>query len=436
MTHPKLLSIPNITQLLRNGDTDSVAYLSELEVIHKTKEPEIRAFIAEDLRFTRLLNAVKSLQDRYPKSGERPRLFCFPIGVKDIFHVDGFLTRAGSQLPADRLTDSEAKCVSKLKDLGVLIVGKTVTTEFAYFVPGPTRNPHNLQHTPGGSSSGSAAAVSAGLVSFAFGSQTIGSIIRPASYCGVFGFKPTYNRISKDGVIPLSPSVDTIGYFTPDASSAQYMAEVLCSGWRSTQPEKSKPVLGIPQGPYLQQATTEMLDHFHRVYFRLMKIGYQVKEVPAMRDFTEIYDRHNLIVAAEAAVVHKSWFEEFHNLYHPKTRELITRGQNIKHKEYRQALLGCEKLREELLKQMERLEIDLWLSPPARDAAPYGLESTGDPIMNLPWTHCGFPTVNIPAGVNDKGLPMGLQVTAAWHQDESLLSWSIDIEKSLKQSLE
>jgi Asp-tRNA(Asn)/Glu-tRNA(Gln) amidotransferase A subunit family amidase len=212
------------------------------------------------------------------------------------------------------------------------------------------------------------------------------------------------------------------------------MAEVLCSGWRSTQPVKSKPVLGIPHGPYLEQATTEMLIHFQQVCEILKLMGYQVKKVTAMQDFNEIYDRHNLIVAAEAAAVHNSWFDEFQKLYHPKTRELITRGQNIKEKEYHLALTGCEKLRGELLEQMEREEIDLWLSPPARDAAPYGIESTGDPVMNLPWTHCGFPTVNIPARVNEKGLPMGLQVSAAWNQDESLLDWSLDIEKSLKQN--
>ncbi len=142
----------------------------------------------------------------------RPPLFGIPIGIKDIFHVNGFSTHAGSRLPPKQLMGEEAKCVSDLKKAGALILGKTVTTEFAYFEPGPTMNPHNPNHTPGGSSSGSAAAVAAGLCPLALGSQTIGSIIRPASFCGVVGYKPSYDRISRDGVIPVSPSLDHIGF--------------------------------------------------------------------------------------------------------------------------------------------------------------------------------------------------------------------------------
>jgi Asp-tRNA(Asn)/Glu-tRNA(Gln) amidotransferase A subunit family amidase len=398
------------------------------------KEPGVKAFLPEKKRFDRLKQEINALHEKFPDPDLRLELFCLPIGVKDIFHVDGFNTYAGTKIPPGRFTGAEASSVSILKNLGALILGKTVTTEFAYFAPGPTRNPHNPDHTPGGSSSGSAAAVAAGIVPFAFGTQTIGSIIRPASYCGVVGFKPTYNRIPKDGVIPLSPSVDTIGFFTSDTTNARFMAGFLCTGWQSRKKLKTRPVLGVPDGPYIQEAESEMLEHFERVCARLKETGYPIKIINAMSDFKDIYHRHNVIVASEAAQIHQTWFIEFGDKYHPKSIELIERGQGIGQDNYREALHGRDKLRAELTVLMESEGIDLWLSPPAKGPAPFGLESTGDPVMNLPWTHCGFPSLNIPAGLNKHNLPMGLQVSAGWYQDEALLHWGEEIEKSLHGS--
>jgi len=426
-----LKSILQVTQSLRNNEIDPIDYINELEDIYNQLEPEIRAFVPENRRFDRLRGEAEALKAKYPNTHKRPLLFCFPIGVKDIFHVDGFPTQAGSQLPSDRLVGKEAKSVAILKGLGALILGKTITTEFAYFAPGLTRNPHNLNHTPGGSSSGSAAAVASGLALFAFGTQTIGSVIRPASYCGVVGYKPTYERISKDGVLPLSPSVDTVGYFTTNVISARFMAQFLCTGWQSSQQMDRKPVFGIPYGPYLNEATTEMLDHFERTCSLINKAGYQIKEVKMMLDFAEIKHRHNLIVAVEAAQIHKNLYAEFSSLYHPKTIELIKRGKEVNFNDYQNALNGCVKFREELTTIMKIEGIDLWLSPPAKDSAPHGLESTGDPVMNLPWTHCGFPVINIPSGLNVNNLPIGLQVSAVWNRDESLLYWGIEIERLL-----
>ena len=151
-----------------------------------------------------------------------------PVGVKDIFHAAGFETRAGSQLPPELLTGPEADAVGRLRAAGCLILGKTVTTEFAYYEPEPTRNPHNLAHTPGGSSSGSAAAVAAGLAPLALGTQTIGSVIRPAAFCGIVGFKPSYGRISPEGLIFFSPSLDHVGLFTQDVAGMSLAAAVLC----------------------------------------------------------------------------------------------------------------------------------------------------------------------------------------------------------------
>jgi len=228
----------------------------------------VRAFLPEEGRFERLRREEEALQVRWPNrtdpsdpsdpsdSKHRPPLFGVPVGVKDIFHVEGFPTGGGSRLPPEALRGPEAACVKTLKEAGALILGKTVSTEFAYFAPGPTRNPWNPEHTPGGSSSGSAAAVGAGLCSLALGTQTIGSILRPAAFCGVVGFKPSYERISRDGVIPLAPSLDHVGFFTPDVAGAERAAAVLCRDWRPAKPGR-KPRLGVPEGPYLERASGE-----------------------------------------------------------------------------------------------------------------------------------------------------------------------------------
>jgi Asp-tRNA(Asn)/Glu-tRNA(Gln) amidotransferase A subunit family amidase len=190
--------------------------LNHLEDRFNQIEPHIMAFIPEVGRFKRLHQDLAYLVKKYPDPQSRPDLFGIPVAIKDLYHVSGFLTRAGSRLPPEILTAEEGEVIKKLKLSGALILGKTVSTEFAYFAPGPTRNPHNINHTPGGSSSGSAAAVAAGLTPLAFGTQTIGSIIRPAAYCGVVGFKPSQGRIPTDGIVPLSPSVDHVGFFTSD----------------------------------------------------------------------------------------------------------------------------------------------------------------------------------------------------------------------------
>src|SRR5215213_7607826 len=212
---------------LRSGQLLLPDFLAQVEARFTQQEPSILAFLPEEERFTRLYDEAEALVLSYPDLIKRPLLFGALVGVKDIFHVDGFTTQAGSRLPADALEGKEAQSVSRLMNAGALIFGKTVTTEFAYFSPGPTRNPHHLEHTPGGSSSGSAAAVAAGFCHLALGTQTIGSIIRPASFCGVVGLKPTYERISREGVIPLSPSLDHVGFFASDAETAINAARAL-----------------------------------------------------------------------------------------------------------------------------------------------------------------------------------------------------------------
>jgi Asp-tRNA(Asn)/Glu-tRNA(Gln) amidotransferase A subunit family amidase len=424
--HP--ITIQTNLKQAKAGKRFMAEYLTNLETAFDRIEPKIHAFISEPERFQRLHKEI----DIQKPEGNQP-LRGLLVAVKDIFQVDGFATQAGSQLPSVLLAGPEADCITALRKLGALILGKTVTTEFAYFAPGATRNPHNPYHTPGGSSSGSAAAVAAGLAPLAFGTQTIGSIIRPASYCGVIGFKPSYGRISTQGVIPLAPSVDTVGYFTADLAGTSTIAPFLLSGWKDVPANIKQPVLGIPSGPYLEMADPEMIAHYRETCVNLQHAGYQVLEIPLMPDFETIACYHNQIVAYEAAKIHRSWFQEFSGRYHIKTAELIKRGQTIPVKDYQRALDSISILRHTLSKRMKSEGIDLWLSPSAQGSAPKGLESTGSPILNLPWTHCGYPTINLPSGFDKTGLPFGLQVTAGWNRDEALLKWCSKLQVSIHQ---
>lgn len=402
-----------------------------LEERFAEREPEVRAVLPEEGRFERLRREFTALEARWPDPEKRPPLFGVLAGVKDIFHVEGFETRAGSRLPPEVLGGPEAPSVTALKEAGALVLGKTVSTEFAYFAPGPTTNPHNPEHTPGGSSSGSAAAVAAGLCPLALGTQTIGSILRPAAFCGVVGFKPTHGRISTDGVIPLAPTYDHVGFFTRNVYDARIVSTLLLDEppWSLSN---RKPTLGVPEGPYLSRVSAEGMAHFESVCERLAAAGYAVKTVPCFDDFDEITERHRRVVAAEAARVHESWFARFEDLYDPRTAELIRKGREITDAELGEDRKGSETLLPALTRLMDRYKFDLWISPPALGPAPRGLDSTGDPVMNLPWTQAGLPALCIPAGKTADGLPMGLQIVGGIGEDEDVLQWGIDLESALR----
>ena len=426
-------SLPDLAAALRSGALTLEAYLAALEARFAEREAAVLAFMPEPGRWERLRVEAAALLARYPDPEARPPLFGVAVGVKDIFHVDGLPTTAGSRLPPEVLRGPQAESVARLRAAGGLILGKTVSTEFAYFGPGPTRNPHNPAHTPGGSSSGSAAAVAAGLAPLTVGTQTIGSIIRPASFCGVVGFKPSYERVSRAGVIPVSDSLDHVGPFAGDVAGVALAASLLIPDWRPAEAARRRPALGLPEGPYLGQATAAMLAHFRAACARLVERGYVIRPVPSLPEFEALRERHNLLMAAEAAQVHADWFPRFRDLYHPKTVELIERGQAADPAEVSRARAGRAQLRAELTALMDAHGLDLWLSPAAPGPAPAGLESTGNPVMNLPWTYAGLPALNLPAGRLD-GLPVGLQVVGRWQADEALLAWAPDLETSLREA--
>lgn len=416
-----------LTRSFREGEITVEEYLTQVESYFSAREPSVLAFIPEENRFERLRKEAAALVERFPGPKNRPPLFGKLVGVKDIFHANGFVTQAGSHLPADELQGSEAESVTRLKNAGALILGKTVTTEFAYFTPGPTRNPHNPEHTPGGSSSGSAAAVGAGLCTLALGTQTIGSLIRPAAFCGAVTLKPTYERISRAGVIPLSPTFDHIGFFVPDIHSAHDATRVLYKDWQDVVTPK-KPTLGIPDGPYLACASDYALNCFNAICDSLSDAGYELRHIPVMDDYQQIRTHHDIIMSFDAAQVHKEWFAKHETYYSAKFSDLIHRGQSVSKTQLQDALQAREQFRNQMTQVMNDNSIDLWICPPTVGPAPEGLESTGDPVMCLPWTQLGLPAVNLPAEKNEEGLPMGLQVVGNWYMDEALLYWCSHLE--------
>ena len=412
-----------------NPDLTAPGALDGFRARFEDAERRVAAFVEEAGRWQRVEREVAALG----AAAERGVLHGVPLGVKDIFHVDGLPTRAGSLLPPQALAGAEASSVTRLRRAGAVVVGKTATTEFAYFQPAATRNPHDPERTPGGSSSGSAVAVASGQATLALGTQTIGSVGRPAAFCGVVGFKPSYDRVAKDGVVPLSPSLDHVGLFAPDVAWARRAAAILCGGWRQPPepPEEAVwPVLAVPDGPYLDSCQPAGRAHFEASCRRLAAAGVSIVRQPVMADFADICARHRRIVAAEAAAVHADWFGRFGDRYRPKTAELIDTGRGIDAAVLAADLAGRAALREELEAGRRAAGADLWLSPPAVGPAPRGLGSTGDPVMNLPWTHAGLPAVVLPAGRPD-GLPMGLQLAGGRWGDEALLAAAAAVERAL-----
>lgn len=425
-------SLPDLVEALQTSSTTVAEHLEAILDRVDALEPEILSLLPEEGRAERLRAVAEALQRRLAGS-DSPALLGAVVGIKDIFHVDGFPTRAGSTLPPEALGGRQASVVSGLVEKGTVVLGKTVSTEFAYFAPGPTRNPRNPAHTPGGSSSGSAAAVAAGLCDFALGSQTIGSVIRPASFCGIVGFKPTFGRVPIDGVIPLAPSLDHVGWFTPDLASARLVATHLVESWRDVAPaEPSR--LAIPAGPYMSRAGDTARHHVDLAIAAFSTAGLRIQTVAVMTDFDDIQARHQLILSAEAALVHQEWFKRYGERYHERTARLIEDGQKVEESDLVEARRGQGRLRDQLQAAMDRAKVDLWVAPSTIGPAPRGLGNTGDPVMNLPWTQAGMPALTLPIGVDADGLPLGLQVVGRAGDDERLLAWAAGLEALLHQT--
>jgi Asp-tRNA(Asn)/Glu-tRNA(Gln) amidotransferase A subunit family amidase len=427
---------------LQQGQHSLSIYLEQMCRRIDQIDPNIHAFLSESNRLGRLRSESGILRERFPERLDLPVLFGALVGVKDIFHVDGFVTHAGSELPPEEIAGPEATVVEILREAGALIAGKTVTTEFAFIEPGPTRNPHNPAHTPGGSSSGSAAAVAAGMCNLALGTQTIGSVIRPAAYCGIVGFKPSYDRISTQGLLYFSRSVDHVGLFTQDVAGMALAASTLCKGWRPALADADDaivnglPVLGVPDGPYLAQTDPAALAVFEEILLMLQVAGCTVKRVAAFDNIHELNAAHRRLIFGEFAREHTELFAKHEALYRRRTAEAIRTGQTVSDEELKTLRQGPQTLRTQLEEQMAAEEIDLWICPAATGPAPVGLNSTGDSNMNLPWTHAGMPAITLPAGRAQNGMPLGMQLIAPFEADEQLMAWAVQVMERVPEPVD
>lgn len=416
---------------LRSGDRSLSDTIEEALQRIDEVNPLVRAMLPDIRMRERLASEARSIAERWPSPESRPPLYGALVAVKDIFNVDRMPTRAGSAVPPESFSGREADVVSRLREAGALVLGKAVTTEFAYFASGATANPHNRAHTPGGSSSGSAAAIAAGIAPLALGSQTVGSVIRPASFCGVVGFKPSYDRIPTGGTLYYSPSVDTIGYFASSVEDVALVAPSLLLGWREGEDaEVAPPRIGLPTGAFLDLAGPEMRGALDAAAERLRESGIGVERVMTMHDISEIATRHRNMTTYEFAEVHRERFAKYGAMFRPESAQLYETGLAISSADAEAGRASRIALRQRLHERMDRAGIDAWLAPSAVGAAPNSLRTTGDPAMNLPWTHAGMPVISLPFG-DVEGLPLGLSLVGRFGHDESLLGQAAMVEAAL-----
>ena len=379
-------------------------------------DDQVRAWVCLDREAA--LSTAREREAEARAGRMRGPLHGVPVGVKDIFDVAGLVTTAGAASFAHRLATEDAVAVALLRRAGAIILGKTVTTEFAYLDPAETRNPWNLLHTPGGSSSGSAAAVAAGMVPVAIGSQTIGSTIRPAGYCGIVGFKPAFGTIDREGMVPLAPSLDHVGIFARSVADAASVGEVLTGRSLTGGPLPAGPSepsqrpfrLAVPR-PLLATAGPEVAGHLAAVAATLGRAGAVVEDVDLPASHEGSYDAGIVVLRAEAAAVHADSFGAHRELYRPKIRALIEAGQQVTPAEDASARQHLRRYREEMAGLLG--QVDALLSPVADTPAPEGLASTGNPALCAPATFTGFPAIALPSGLAGNGLPLAIQLVSA-----------------------
>ncbi len=343
-----------------------------------------------------------------------------PFGVKDIFETFSLPTAYGSNAEAPRRSSLDAALVSRFRKLGAVLLGKTHTAAYAYFDAPPTRNPRDPRRTPGGSSSGSAAAVADGMVPFALGTQTQGSILRPASYCGVTGFKPTFGLLPLNGAMAFAPTLDTAGLFTE--TPADMNALWACLFDASAIPAKRLGVL--PRNPVVKDgmcaAMAETIEKLHGE-------GFEVEEIELPEDWAALGAAVKVVNDYEGARTHRSLFEKLGGTIGAKLTELVKRGLSIDDGRYMESRALMVQMREII--EAVYGEFPALLSPAAADAAPIGFANTGDPALNAPWTALRGPAIALPMRV--AGPPLGLQLTAASGDDASLLATAEAIYKAI-----
>lgn len=404
--------------------TSEILTQSYLEVIAR-RDPSVRAWKWFDsnraLRMARAAdrNRAESMQkgSEDPRTAlplsERGDLLGVPIGIKDIIDVAGLPTTMGSPIYEHHVPRRSAALVTELLKSGAFAMGKCVTTEFAFMVPNVTRNPWNIAHTPGGSSSGSAAAVASGMVPGAIGTQTNGSVIRPAAYCGVVGYKPAHGRISTEGVLPFSASFDTPGVFARSVSDAALLASWLTRSEgvisHSIAVAKTPPRLLAVRTHVWDKAEPSQRRQFESDIARLRGAGAVIEEKELPDDFRDSHRVHRLIMLYEAARAARGIRRHFRSQLSEFLNRALDEGEATAESAYAEALAKCEGLRRGF-EAFFSAEFDGVITPPASGEAPRGLETTGDPAFCTMWTLLAVPAVSIPTGIGPQGLPLGLQI--------------------------
>jgi Asp-tRNA(Asn)/Glu-tRNA(Gln) amidotransferase A subunit family amidase len=363
------------------------------------------------------------------------------VGIKDVFDTEDMPTEHGTVLYAGRQPETDATAVSLLRQAGAVILGKTVTTELAVFSPGKTRNPHDLERTPGGSSSGSAAAVAAGMVPLAIGTQTNGSVIRPASYCGVYGYKPTFGSISRYGVLLQSRPLDHVGVFARTIEDVALIAEQMMvfddrdpdSRMRARPPLIKTVAQDPPVRPQLAFVKTPVWDHAEsdtkEAFMDLVgSLGERIEEVVLPDVFTDVVKLHRLIMEADLAGNFDREYRRGKDKLSPILLEMIDRGRKVLAVDYNYAVNRIPFFNRALENVFERY--DAILAPATTGEAPVGLQSTGNPIFCTLWTFCGTPAVTVPLLKGRHGMPVGVQLVGPRGNDASLLRtarWLINL---------
>ncbi len=440
------LGVAEGVALVRQGEVSPVAIAEDCLKRIEALEPALQAWVTIDREGA--LAAAKHCEAQLQR-GEPPGLLAgMPVGLKDIFYTAGLLTTAGSKVYADFVPDYDATSVTRLRENGATIIGKAVTTEFATSDPSPSRNPWNAAHTPGGSSSGSAVAVAARMIPAALGSQTGGSTLRPAAYNGIVGLKPTYGRISRYGVIPVSWCLDHVGILVrsvedaatvlqaiagPDPRDPGSLAEPVGAYVAAVQQAGTPPRVGVLHGYFAEHADAETRQHTEATAQKLAQAGASVQDLALPPSFGTAQAAQRIIMKVEMAAFHADMFMTQRDQYRPKIRESIESGLVIPGVEY----LRAQRLRRLFQDEVEQMfqDVDVLLTPATPDPAPRDLTTTGDASFQAPWTYAGVPAIALPSGLSDASMPMGIQLIAPHAQEDRLLRAARWCEAALDVSL-
>ncbi len=426
-----LRTIHQAAEEIRQGRLSPMEILNGCLAQIDRYEPRVQAWVFVDRESARASSEDRT--DELRRGQYRGPLHGIPLGIKDIFDVFDWPTAAGSRLWAQSIARRDATVVSRLRQAGAVFLGKTTTTQYASFDPSPTRNPWNLTRTPGGSSSGSAAALACRMCLGALGSQTGGSITRPASYCGVAGLKPTFGRVSCDGVVPLAPSLDHPG---PMANSVRDLAILLqaFAGPDSRDPgcanrpvpnyltalnvKRTPPRLARVRGLFEDRAVPAVLRMIEQTTERFRHEGAAVTEVALPAGFGPVLSNHRTVMAVEAAAFHGERLRRHPEDYLPEISKLLEEGLSCSAAEYARCKEHQKQLKQDMAACFE--EVDAILAPATTEPAP-DIRNTGNPAFNSPWSYTGLPVISIPSGHDENGLPLAIQLVGpAWSEAELL----------------